>query len=60
MHSSDRHLKALIELAAQEGVEDLVIHAFTDGRDTSPKSGAKMLATVEGWWTRRASGASAR
>ena len=38
VHSSDRHLKALIELAAQEGVEDLVIHAFTDGRDTSPKS----------------------
>jgi 2,3-bisphosphoglycerate-independent phosphoglycerate mutase len=49
VHSSDRHLKALIELAAEEGVEDLVIHAFTDGRDTSPKSGAKMLATVAGW-----------
>ena len=49
VHSSDRHLKALIELAAKEGVEDLVIHAFTDGRDTSPKSGAKMLATVQRW-----------
>ena len=49
VHSSDRHLKALIELAAREGVEDLVVHAFTDGRDTSPKSGAKMLATVQGW-----------
>ena len=49
VHSSDRHLKALIELAAKEGVEDLVIHAFTDGRDTGPKSGAKMLATVQGW-----------
>jgi 2,3-bisphosphoglycerate-independent phosphoglycerate mutase len=49
VHSSDRHLKALIELAADQGVEDLVIHAFTDGRDTSPKGGAKMLATVAGW-----------
>ena len=49
VHSSDRHLKALIELAAKEGVEDLVIHAFTDGRDTSPKCGAKMLATVQEW-----------
>jgi 2,3-bisphosphoglycerate-independent phosphoglycerate mutase len=49
VHSSDGHLKALIDLAAQEGVEDLVIHAFTDGRDTGPKSGAKMLATVEAW-----------
>jgi 2,3-bisphosphoglycerate-independent phosphoglycerate mutase len=49
VHSSHRHLKALIELAAKEGVEDLVIHAFTDGRDTSPKSGAPMLATVQEW-----------
>jgi 2,3-bisphosphoglycerate-independent phosphoglycerate mutase len=49
VHSSDRHLKALIELAAKEGVEDLVVHAFTDGRDTSPTSGAKMLATVQEW-----------
>ena len=49
VHSSDRHLKALIELAAQEGVEDLVIHAFTDGRDTSPTVGATMLATVQEW-----------
>jgi 2,3-bisphosphoglycerate-independent phosphoglycerate mutase len=49
VHSSDRHLKALVELAAKQGVEDLVIHAFTDGRDTGPKSGAKMLATVQDW-----------
>ena len=49
VHSSDRHLKALIEIAAKEGVEDLVIHAFTDGRDTSPTGGAPMLATVQEW-----------
>ena len=34
VHSSDRHLKALIELAAEWGIDDLVVHAFTDGRDT--------------------------
>jgi 2,3-bisphosphoglycerate-independent phosphoglycerate mutase len=49
VHSSDRHLKALIEIAAKEGVEDLVLHAFTDGRDTSPHGGADMLAKVQAW-----------
>jgi len=47
VHSSDRHLKALIELAAAKGVPDVVVHAFTDGRDTSPKGGARFLAEVE-------------
>lgn len=47
VHSSDRHLKALIELAASKGVPDVVVHAFTDGRDTSPKGGAKFLAEIE-------------
>jgi 2,3-bisphosphoglycerate-independent phosphoglycerate mutase len=47
VHSSTGHLKALIEIAAERGVEDLVIHAFTDGRDTSPTSGAWSVARVE-------------
>jgi 2,3-bisphosphoglycerate-independent phosphoglycerate mutase len=49
VHSSDRHLKALVEIAGRAGVEDLVVHAFTDGRDTSPTSGARALADLEGW-----------
>jgi 2,3-bisphosphoglycerate-independent phosphoglycerate mutase len=49
VHSSDRHLKALVEICGEAGVEDLVVHAFTDGRDTSPTSGAKALADLEGW-----------
>ena len=49
VHSSDRHLKALIELAAEWDVPDLVIHAFTDGRDTLPTSGAGFVAQVEEW-----------
>jgi 2,3-bisphosphoglycerate-independent phosphoglycerate mutase len=49
VHSSMDHLKALIELAASLEVRDLVVHAFTDGRDTTPKSGAGYLETVAGW-----------
>jgi 2,3-bisphosphoglycerate-independent phosphoglycerate mutase len=49
VHSGFTHLEALIRMAAELGVEDLVIHAFTDGRDTLPKSGAGFLETVEGW-----------
>jgi len=49
VHASMRHLKALIELGAALGVPDLVVHAFTDGRDTLPQSGAGYLRTVQGW-----------
>ncbi len=47
VHSSDRHLCALVELAKELSVKDLVIHAFTDGRDTLPTSGAKFVADLE-------------
>jgi 2,3-bisphosphoglycerate-independent phosphoglycerate mutase len=49
VHSSMEHLGALIRMAAAHGVADLVIHAFTDGRDTLPTAGAGFLETVEGW-----------
>ncbi|MFZ1996523.1 MAG: 2,3-bisphosphoglycerate-independent phosphoglycerate mutase [Solirubrobacteraceae bacterium] len=49
VHSSMDHLKALIDLGASLDVKDLVVHAFTDGRDTTPKSGAGYLETVAGW-----------
>jgi len=48
VHSSLEHLEALQAMAHQRGVEDLVIHAFTDGRDTSPTAGAGYLEQVEG------------
>jgi 2,3-bisphosphoglycerate-independent phosphoglycerate mutase len=47
VHSSEEQLKALIRLAAEWNVPDLVIHAFTDGRDTSPTSGAASIAGIE-------------
>ena len=49
VHSSLEHLHALIALAASLEVPDLVVHAFTDGRDTLPQSGAGFLASVEAW-----------
>jgi len=49
VHSGWEHLDALIRMGATLGVPDLVLHAFTDGRDTLPKSGAGYLETVEGW-----------
>jgi len=47
VHSSIGHLEALLKIADARGVEDLVLHAFTDGRDTLPTSGVKALARIE-------------
>jgi 2,3-bisphosphoglycerate-independent phosphoglycerate mutase len=49
VHSSLGHLRACIELAARERVPDLVLHAFTDGRDTPPTSSPRYLAEVKRW-----------
>ncbi len=49
VHSSIEHLHGLIAMAATAGVEDLVIHAFTDGRDTLPTAGSEFVGTVERW-----------
>ncbi len=49
VHSGWEHIEAVIELAAEEGVSDLVVHALTDGRDTLPTSGAGYLTELERW-----------
>ena len=38
------HLVALAEAAKEAGVKDIMVHAITDGRDTSPTGGADFLA----------------
>lgn len=60
VHSSMEHLKALIDAAVAAGVDDVVVHAFTDGRDTLPKGGAGYLETVEGWCADASQPASGR
>jgi 2,3-bisphosphoglycerate-independent phosphoglycerate mutase len=60
VHASMGHLRALIELASGEGVTDTIVHAFTDGRDTNPDSGAGYVAEVEGWGGARVATVSGR
>lgn len=47
VHSSQEHLHALCDLAQQQGVEHVFIHAFTDGRDCDPKSGLGFIQQLE-------------
>ncbi len=47
IHSSDKHLHHLIALAEKSGVKRFYVHAFTDGRDTDPKSGIGFLTTLQ-------------
>jgi 2,3-bisphosphoglycerate-independent phosphoglycerate mutase len=47
VHSHQDHLCAMVEMAGKAGVKDILVHAITDGRDTSPTSGATSLSEVE-------------
>lgn len=47
IHSHIRHLKALCEVASEQQLKRLYVHAFTDGRDTDPKSGIGFLEDLE-------------
>src|SRR6202011_3377092 len=47
VHSHQDHLIALARAAHDAGVDDIMVHAITDGRDTSPTGGAQYLAQVE-------------
>jgi 2,3-bisphosphoglycerate-independent phosphoglycerate mutase len=47
VHSHQDQLIAMVKFAKQAGVDDIMIHAITDGRDTSPTGGEAYLAKVE-------------
>ncbi|MEP4079343.1 2,3-bisphosphoglycerate-independent phosphoglycerate mutase [Haloferula sp.] len=47
VHSHQNHLCAMVGMAADAGVKDIMVHAITDGRDTSPTAGASYLSHVE-------------
>jgi 2,3-bisphosphoglycerate-independent phosphoglycerate mutase len=47
VHSHQEHLIALAQAAHDAGVGDIMVHAITDGRDTSPTGGADSLARVQ-------------
>ena len=47
VHSHINHVKGLVAAATNFGLENIFIHAFTDGRDVDPKSGAGFIADLE-------------
>lgn len=47
VHSHINHIKALTTICKNEGLEQVFIHAFTDGRDTDPKSGLGFIKELE-------------
>lgn len=47
VHSHISHLKAITTICKKHGLENVFIHAFTDGRDTDPKSGIHFLEDLQ-------------
>ena len=47
VHSHIEHIFALLELAKKEKVNEVYVHVFTDGRDTSPTAGVDYIRSLE-------------
>src|SRR5271168_1942051 len=47
VHSHQRHLYALLRLAAQQRLKNVFVHVFLDGRDTAPTGGAEYIAALQ-------------
>ena len=47
VHSHENHIHAMLELAVREGLDNIYIHAFLDGRDTPPKSADTFLRRMQ-------------
>lgn len=47
IHSHINHLKALLSAAADQGLDNVYLHAFTDGRDCDPKSGKFFIEDIQ-------------
>src|SRR4249919_3515992 len=47
VHSHERHIFAMLQLAKRAGVPRVAVHAFLDGRDTPPKSATASLAALQ-------------
>ena len=48
VHSHINHLKAMVDICKAEGLKEVYIHAFTDGRDCDPKSGLGFIEDLQG------------
>lgn len=49
VHSHTSHLRGLIDVSQEYGLEKVFVHAFTDGRDVDPKSGALYLEDLNNY-----------
>lgn len=47
VHSHINHVKAIVDTCRNEGLKEVFIHAFTDGRDTDPKSGLGFMQDLQ-------------
>lgn len=47
VHSHIKHLEAICSVCAQQGLSEVYIHAFTDGRDTDPHSGLGFIKELQ-------------
>jgi 2,3-bisphosphoglycerate-independent phosphoglycerate mutase len=47
VHSHINHLKGLVDMAKEKGLDDIFVHAFLDGRDTPPKSAVGYIEELE-------------
>jgi 2,3-bisphosphoglycerate-independent phosphoglycerate mutase len=47
VHANDRHLVAVVELAARQGVKRVRVHGLLDGRDTPPRSAIEFVPDLE-------------
>jgi 2,3-bisphosphoglycerate-independent phosphoglycerate mutase len=56
VHSHERHLYALVELAARHKLDRVFVHALTDGRDTSPTGGVRFVGQLEQVFQRAGTG----
>lgn len=51
VHSSIIHVKELVKAAYEKGLKKIFVHAFTDGRDTPPESGAEYVRDLDSYVT---------
>ncbi|VAW92119.1 2,3-bisphosphoglycerate-independent phosphoglycerate mutase [hydrothermal vent metagenome] len=47
VHSHETHIHAMAELAVKQGVREVYLHAFLDGRDTAPRSASGSIANMQ-------------
>ncbi len=56
VHSHINHLKGLVDLAKKNGLDNIYVHAFLDGRDTPPKSAIEYIQELEAYMTEQGIG----